>query len=56
MSAPKKGIEVDLKEFGCPYEPADPRTIIWIEGYRAGHRSGSDMAKNAIFEAFGVQA
>ena len=50
---PKKGLEVDLKEMGCPYPPLDPRTGVWLDGYKVGIEAGKDITMQCFDEAFG---
>lgn len=52
MSKPEKGIEVDLKEIGCPYAADDARTLIWLDGYRAGEHRGMDAGAKVVSEAY----
>lgn len=52
MNAPQKGIEVDLKEIGCPYPSDDARTLIWIEAYFRGQRDGMERGAKAVGDAY----
>jgi len=52
VAAPQKGIEVDLKEIGCPYPAEDPRTSIWLDGYHKGHMTGLDRGAEVVRDAF----
>jgi hypothetical protein len=52
MSAPEKGIEVDLKEVGCPYAADDPRTPIWLDGYGKGQSDGIDRGAKVVSEVY----
>ena len=51
VSAPDKGIEVDLKELGCPYPALDSRTLIWMEGFRQGHKTGLQTGGQLAMQA-----
>jgi hypothetical protein len=52
VNAPVKEIEVDLKEIGCPYPAEDERTLVWLDGYRAGNLAGMDAGAKAYAEAY----
>lgn len=52
MNAPQKGLEVDLKEIGCPYPPEDPRTSIYIDAYFKGQLDGMERGAKAISEVY----
>lgn len=52
MTNPCKGIEVDLKEIGCPYSALDERTLVWLDGYRAGESSGMERGAKVVSEVY----
>lgn len=45
---PKPGVELQLKQYGCPYPIQDERCAPWLEGYRKGHTDASLYALAAI--------
>lgn len=52
MTTAQKGIEVDLKEIGCPYPAEDARTLIWLDGYRKGHSEGMNRGASVVSEVY----
>lgn len=51
MTEPTKGIEVTLREFGCPYGASDRRTGIWLDGFRKGQASGFALSEKIVRKA-----
>lgn len=41
-----------LKEMGCPYRMGDPRTPLWLEGYKAGVKEGFVKATEVVGAKF----
>lgn len=59
MNAPKPELEVEsmpvakqMREWGCPYSPLDPRGAVWLEGYRAGYKQGGEETSDIFAKAF----
>lgn len=38
-------LDKELKEVGCPYSSNDHRSLVWIEGFRAGISDGEKIAR-----------
>lgn len=44
----RKELELQLKEWGCPYYASDPKCLIWLEGYRAGSKAAYEDGKRIL--------
>lgn len=49
---PRKEVETQLKEWGCPYDVMDDRCLIWLDGFKAGSADAFKVARVMAHEVF----
>jgi hypothetical protein len=47
---PETEVQGDLHDLGCPYPAHDPRSLVWIEGFKAGMDHGGEIARQAVID------